>query len=221
VEQADKYAGWADSRFLRPVTGREAEQYRRHLNGVVAVAEARVYDQTSGRSVPPHFAYFGTPLWISPGPKGFTIGRLPDGSRLLFRQKQIRPFEKRKNVPVSPVKLIAQAGKFLGVPYLWGGITPAGFDCSGMVQAVFRSFGIFLPRDTKDQISVGRKVERSDIRAGDLLFFKRHVALAVGKDRIIHASVGGGGVRINSLKATGNDYREDLDRDFVTARRIL
>jgi cell wall-associated NlpC family hydrolase len=54
-----------------------------------------------------------------------------------------------------------------------------------------------------------------------LLFFKRHVGFAIGRDRVIHSSVGGSGVRINSLRPGADDYRPDLDRDFATARRIL
>jgi len=54
-----------------------------------------------------------------------------------------------------------------------------------------------------------------------LLFFQRHVGFAIGRDRIIHSSVGGSGVRINSLNPDMKDYRPDLDRDFATARRVL
>jgi len=86
---------------------------------------------------------------------------------------------------------------------------------------VFSRFGVFLPRDTKDQIKCGREVEQKEIVTGDLLFFKRHVAIATPRGRIIHSSVGGGGVRINSLRAGQELYRADLDRDYVTARRVL
>jgi cell wall-associated NlpC family hydrolase len=79
---------------------------------------------------------------------------------------------------------------------------------------------MYVPRDTRDQISVGQRVERERIKSGDLLFFRRHVGLAVGRTHIIHASRGGGGVRLEALVPGLPVYREDLDRDFAQARRI-
>ncbi len=96
-----------------------------------------------------------------------------------------------------------------------------GFDCSGFVRSIFASFGICLARDTKDQIREGGQIERRLVRQGDLLFFDRHVGLALSKERLIHASMGGGGVRINAINKDLPDYREDLDRNFVMARRII
>jgi cell wall-associated NlpC family hydrolase len=126
-----------------------------------------------------------------------------------------------KRDAVTPRMIVREARRFLGVPYLWGGISPAGFDCSGLVRALFGRYDIYLPRDTKDQIKMGRHIDRTEVRAGDLLFFKRHVGLALGRSRILHASVGGSGVRINSLTEGDDDYRADLDRDYAGARRLL
>jgi cell wall-associated NlpC family hydrolase len=78
-----------------------------------------------------------------------------------------------------------------------------------------------MPRDTKDQITMGERVDRDCIKTGDLLFFRRHVGLAIGRTHLVHASRGGGGVRINALVPGLPDYREDLDRDFVQARRMI
>jgi cell wall-associated NlpC family hydrolase len=122
---------------------------------------------------------------------------------------------------VSAAGVIREARRFLGVPYLWGGISPAGFDCSGFVRAIFSRFGIRVPRDTRDQVKAGIKVDRVNVRPGDLLFFNRHVGIALRHNRMIHASLGGGGVGINSLRPGDDDYRKDLDDSFVTARRLL
>ena len=78
-----------------------------------------------------------------------------------------------------------------------------------------------MPRDTKDQINSGVKIDRDKVKTGDLLFFDRHVGFAIGKNKIIHSSVSGGGVRINSLMSDTKDYRKDLDESFKTARRII
>jgi cell wall-associated NlpC family hydrolase len=85
------------------------------------------------------------------------------------------------------------AESFIGVPYLWGGTTALGLDCSGFVQQVYRLNGVALPRDADQQAVLGRKVEEA--RAGDLLFFGAdsvtHVALATSATEFIHAPMKG------------------------------
>ncbi|MFF9057465.1 NlpC/P60 family protein [Streptomyces sp. NPDC014882] len=78
----------------------------------------------------------------------------------------------------------------LGSPYVWGATGPNAFDCSGLVQAAYRSAGVSLPRTTYAQIDAGRRVSRSELRPGDLVFFYpgiTHVGLYIGNGRMIHA----------------------------------
>ncbi|MFI5566076.1 NlpC/P60 family protein [Streptomyces sp. NPDC051740] len=78
----------------------------------------------------------------------------------------------------------------LGSPYVWGATGPDAFDCSGLVQAAYRSAGVSLPRTTYAQIDAGRRVTRSELRPGDLVFFYSgisHVGIYVGDGRMIHA----------------------------------
>ena len=93
------------------------------------------------------------------------------------------------------------AESFIGVPYLWGGTTALGLDCSGFVQQVYRLNGVALPRDADQQAMLGRKVEEA--RAGDLMFFGAdsvtHVALATNATEFIHAPMNGGVVERGRL----------------------
>ncbi|MEU0335070.1 NlpC/P60 family protein [Streptomyces sp. NPDC006193] len=85
---------------------------------------------------------------------------------------------------------VAYAYAKLGSPYVWGATGPNAFDCSGLVQAAYRSAGISLPRTTYAQIAAGRRVSRSELRPGDLVFFYSgvsHVGIYVGGGRMIHA----------------------------------
>lgn len=107
-----------------------------------------------------------------------------------------------------------------GRPYRLGGETPAGFDCSGLVQYVFAEQGITVPRQVIDQFSVGEPVPRREIKAGDLLFFATtsdeasHVGIALDSDRFVDAPSTHGHVRIDRLSAPYWNKR------FLGARRI-
>lgn len=88
--------------------------------------------------------------------------------------------------------LVRTARQLLGLPYRWGGTTPWGIDCSGLVQLVYRLHGFVLPRDASDQAADPRTrpVARPDLAAGDLLFFANHghVGLAISADHFLHAT---------------------------------
>jgi gamma-D-glutamyl-L-lysine dipeptidyl-peptidase len=221
IRQADGYRGWADSRFLASVPANSAVRVRQALNAVIGVPQARLLDVKGTKSMPPYFLYYGTPVHLSSRRGTYVIISTPDLKRFRIKASALGLIDPKRVQSLSGASLVREAKRFLGVPYLWGGISPAGFDCSGLVRTVCARFGLYLPRDTKDQIEVGRHIDRSDVRTGDLLFFKRHVGFAIGTNQIIHASRGGGGVRINSLVAGALNYRPDLDHDFQEARRIL
>ncbi|MEU8954019.1 NlpC/P60 family protein [Streptomyces sp. NPDC048518] len=85
---------------------------------------------------------------------------------------------------------VSYAYKALGSPYVWGATGPNAFDCSGLTQAAYRAAGVSLPRTTYAQINAGRRVTRSELRPGDLVFFYSgisHVGLYVGHGQMIHA----------------------------------
>jgi cell wall-associated NlpC family hydrolase len=116
--------------------------------------------------------------------------------------------------------LTMTALELLGTPYRSGGSTPKGFDCSGFTQWVFARHGLLLPRDTRAQFEAGDEVDLDAIEAGDLVFFRTagrsvsHVAIALDRDRFVHAPTARGVVRIESLSM---DY---WSRRVLGARRF-
>lgn len=103
----------------------------------------------------------------------------------------------------------------IGTPYVYGGQTPAGFDCSGLVHYAYAQAGKFLPRTTTQLWSTSPTVPRNELRAGDLLFFSidgkmQHVGLYVGDGRFAHAPSSGRTVTVESLSA--DFYRDALLR---------
>lgn len=216
VKSRDGYIGWVASQFTS-----EQKEY----------PGERTYQVTSNLAVG----------FASPDVDSARIVYLPYGCNLYGEEKSgfLRLLTERYGeiyVPLSetmgltsPIEphrpdrsiLIAEAEKFLSAPYLWGGRSFFGIDCSGFVQAIMRRFGWELPRDTKDQISCGTEVERESIRNGDLLFFPRHVALAITDVEFIHSSSSNGGVAYNSFDRTSPAYSEYFYKEFKTARRIF
>ena len=125
-----------------------------------------------------------------------------------------------------PELMVDYAKKLLGTPYLWGGRTAFGFDCSGFVQVCARMSGLLLPRDASQQIQCGELVYfLQETRAGDLAFFGNedgkitHVGIVMGNEQIIHCS---GQVRIDFLDQTGifNKERDEHTHRLQVVKRM-
>ena len=183
-----------------PATGRAG------ISGSVVAVEGRPaftnrYVTSDGRTVV-------IPTWEPPVEPGEEEAALPGRSTLASRSGR----------PVRGVLAVAQ--RFLGVPYVWGGEDPSGFDCSGYVQYVFRMHGVQLPRTADVQFQAGRVVPRGQEQPGDLVFFETyapgasHVGIYLGHGTFIHAS-SVGFVRISSLS---EDYFQSR---YLGARRVL
>jgi cell wall-associated NlpC family hydrolase len=112
--------------------------------------------------------------------------------------------------------VVGIAMRYLGTPYVWGGASPGGFDCSGLVMYAYAQMGISLPHYTGAQWNVGVPVSRSDLQPGDLVFFDGlgHVGIYIGGGQFIHAPHTGDVVKISSMTGW---YAET----YVGARRII
>lgn len=112
--------------------------------------------------------------------------------------------------------IIREARKYLGVPYVWGGTTPHGFDCSGLVQYVYAQCGKKLPRVTTQQERCGRKIPLNQAQPGDLYFWgipgqTYHVALACGNGKFIQAPASGQSVMVSDVHFFQPDFAIRLD----------
>jgi len=208
VQGPDQYFGWIRAEQIFEIPGSNNA-------GIVAVLLADVYERASRASVvierlpagtrpPQMFKAVGLdganarPEWGEVPLRG---GRTRDPrSGFLAVADTTRDGEVASRYPTA-ADYLKTAESFIGVPYLWGGTTALGLDCSGFVQQVYRLNGVALPRDADQQAMLGRRVEEA--RAGDLLFFGAesvdHVALATGADDFIHAPIKGAVVQRGRL----------------------
>lgn len=115
--------------------------------------------------------------------------------------------------------IVKYSYNFLGIPYVWGGTTTSGLDCSGFTKLVYAHFGINLPRVSRDQAKVGTYVPISQAQPGDLVYFGQtnvtHIGIYIGNNQMIHAPSPGKSVMISSMTWHLNNY------NIVGARRVI
>ncbi|HIE51621.1 MAG TPA: hypothetical protein EYP85_07655 [Armatimonadetes bacterium] len=140
------------------------------------------------------------------------------------RAVRLTPAEPSRQKPSPPERtppLVAEAHRYQGVPYRWGGHDPTGFDCSGLIQYLARKYGREVPHSAAELSRLGQPVDRTELQPGDLVFFQNtykpgvsHVGIYVGEGRFIHASPRAG-VTVSRLDAPY--YRQH----YAGARRLL
>lgn len=158
---------------------------------------------------------------------------LPDGRAGWLPAGDLVPFESLESGQMpNAASLIALARTFMGRPYLWGGTSAHGVDCSGFMKTLFYRHGIVLSRDANQQVLHGQEIAFDDgfqlLEPGDLMFFGRaattereervsHVGMYIGDGRLIHSS---GRVKINSVMESEPDYSQSLKETLLHVRRF-
>lgn len=124
-----------------------------------------------------------------------TLVRLPDGRQALLPSAACVPVDEWQRQEPQAERILATARALMGVPYLWGGLTAKGMDCSGLTRLAYLAEGILLPRDASQQALAGVEVGRDSVAVADLLFFAsattgriNHVALYAGGDMMIECA---------------------------------
>jgi cell wall-associated NlpC family hydrolase len=189
----DSYNGWVHCGYLQELD-----------EGAVAEWRSRAQGWSDGALVRVDGSHLPLPLRARVILEAGTV-ILPDGRRGRVSAGTVRQLsEVRAEAGTkAPERWVVE--RFLGSPYLWGGVTPWGVDCSGLVQTTFAARGVNLPRDSAQQAGCGEPISLDAIRPGDLLFFRgetsdgiTHVAFAGEADTLVHSTLACGGVLIES-----------------------
>jgi gamma-D-glutamyl-L-lysine dipeptidyl-peptidase len=220
----DGYLGWIHRGYLRRVEESDARSWEAGGDGELCISLGARAIGAAG-DVVVRLPWGARVVGLGDG-----SARLPNGMVARVEGELVTETEREERFPLIGERVVETAGRWRGAPYVWGGLTRAGVDCSGLVQVVFRTHGLQLPRDSDQQALVGEPVEPgkdfSALRAGDLLFFSEedtrvtHVALSSGGSKIIHAAIGNGGVQVNDL-CGDSGFEQELRRLFVCGRRVI
>lgn len=177
----DNYVGFCDKAMLTLLSDNDFEAQNKLYAVKISTPVATIYNSENQQIIIP----FGSTLWLD-----------EDNNCLINNEKYIYDSVQIVDLaPVSAQEIIRNAIKFLFAPYLWGGKTIFGIDCSGFVQLIFANLGINLPRDAHQQEKTGTEIlSISDVRQGDLAFFENenneivHVGILLNNKQIIHSS---------------------------------
>lgn len=234
VQCEDSYIGWLDDDGLKLMDKQGFDDWRDSKKVIVTASFSHAMFERNGNSYPISDLVAGNLLKEISRDDEFTKVEFPDNRRAYVPNNEIQDYDTwLKSRKPSFDAIYSAAKSLMGIPYLWGGTSTKGVDCSGFTKIVFRTQGIELPRDASQQVNVGELVDTKNgfdnLIPGDLLFFGTkdsisgkekitHVAIYIGNLEFIHSS---GRVRMNSFNKSKSNFAEDRLRTFIQAKRIL
>jgi len=243
VRTPDGYIAWVPSSSIAVMDKTEIDSWRQADKLIYTNEFGRSYSEADEKSQRVSDLVYGDILKLT-GQKGnfYTIA-YPDGRKGYIKKAESLTLKNWLDTRTPTAEnIIASAKTMLGLPYLWGGTSVKGVDCSGFTKTSFFMNGFVIPRDASQQVLAGEKIDILDneghfdaskalknLKPADLLFFAAgknnnpnarvtHVALYIGNGTFIHAA---GLVRINSMLKDSPDYDDFQTRTVVAARRYL
>lgn len=235
VQTPDKYLGYIDAAGFTPMKIEQYEAWMEREKVIVTKDFSTVHKGIDKNSQLVSKVLQGNILALEGGLLGvYQEVRFPDGRNGYININDVTTLRSWfAALPSTENAIVETAFQFMGTPYLWGGTSPNGFDCSGFTKTVYYLNGKLLPRDASQQVHVGldlgATIDTTNWKRGDLLFFGKkatetddekvtHVAIYIGNGRMIHSA---GYVKVNSLIRTYSDFAPDRYDTFLRAKRML
>lgn len=234
VQTPEKYIGWV-SEAIEPITEAELRKYNKKEKVIVVSPYALTYetDDTSGEIVSNLVA--GNILELKAETSGFFNVGYPDGRKAYIKKEDAVQLNRwMESIEYTQSSIVDRAKKFMGVPYVWGGTSSQGLDCSGFTKLTYFLHGVVLPRDASQQVNTGILVDETgnfdNLQPADLVFFGEkadddsgkervvHVGIYIGNKRFIHAS---DYIKINSFDPADPLYDEYNTNRYLRTKRII
>lgn len=234
VQTPDGYISWLDNDGFAFMDESELKDWLSSPKIIYTKVYGFSYTKADENSQPVSDLVEGNLLKIIGEENNFFLINYPDGRVAYVKKDEAKLFiDWYKALNPTGETILNTAYHFMGIPYLWGGTSTKGMDCSGFTKTVYFLNGIILSRDASQQVNTGELVDTKDgwqnLQAGDLLFFGRrangdkkeritHVAIYIGDGDFIHAA---GRVKINSFNPEKSYYSDYRKSGFIRAKRIL
>lgn len=234
IQTPEKYIGWINGAVER-VLPDGLSVYNKQPKIVITSVTTSAFSQANDVSEPVSDLLLGNMLVLK-GEKGkFYRVSYPDGREAFVKKTDAKNISDWfKNIHLTGESVEAVSRKLLGVPYVWGGTSPKGLDCSGFTKTVYFNHGVILARDASQQVLTGKLIDEkgdfSDAQKGDLVFFGTkatpenprervvHVGIYIGDKKFIHAS---DYIRINSFDPNDPLYDEYNTNRYLRTKRII
>lgn len=230
VRTPEGYESWTLTACLHACDRRELTRWNTARQVVVTALYAQSYERPSRKAQPVSDLVAGNRLVLLGAKHGYYRVAYPDGRQAYVAKRDAMPLDRwRSTLSRAPQDILATAHRFMGVPYMWGGTSPKGVDCSGFVRTVLYMHDIIAPRNAGQMALVGERIQvqpdYSNLQPGDLLFFSFpgqsrviHVALYVGDKRFVHAL---GDVHLGSFDPSDPLYDAYHAQTLLYAGRLL
>ncbi len=226
IQTPDQYIGWVSGSGISEFTQAEMDNWKAADRYIFTKVTGSAMAEAKENAAPISDLVLGCIFEVDGKMNGFLKVHFPDGREGFVRETDCIKFSEWEAETPEAGSIIETAERLLGSPYLWGGTSTKGVDCSGFTKTSYFSQGIMLARDASQQALYGEKLDISNFnfQLGDLLFFGRskehitHVGLYMGDGKFIHSS---GRVKINSFNPEDDNFEAGRKKQLVAASRVL
>lgn len=234
IQTPDGYLGWVDYGGLANMTPDEFSKWKSAQKLIYLKPFGNSYEKPDDGSQSVTDLVAGDIIELLSEENGFYKVKYPDGREAFIANAEASPYQDwLDSLEMEKEDLVDTSKKLMGLPYLWGGTSPKGVDCSGFTKTVYFLNGVVIPRDASQQVHTGKLVDTTrnfqNLIPGDLLFFGRpatdstservvHVGMWIGDNKFIHSM---GDVHISTLDSTDSEFDEYNYNRYLRTKRVF
>lgn len=234
IQTPDQYLSWVDSGGIQLMDTGAKTEWKSAEKIIFTKTYGHTYSNADKRAQVVSDMVAGAILVKSGEVPGFFEAKYPDGRTAFVAKEEAQDYDQwLQQLDPTIESLVDTSKKLMGVPYLWGGTSTKGVDCSGFTKTIYFLNGMVIPRDASQQVHTGKAIDSTknfeDLVKGDLLFFGRkatdstaekvvHVGMWIGNNEFIHSS---GMVRISSMDPNAPNFDQANLERYLRSKRVL